>query len=251
MAKTESKEIGVLEARITSAMKSISTGEKHPPETGIGKMFSELRVLDEASHKNMLQLYMPISKAYGERPDVIAAKAKAKKLEDEQRKLHLDSIHIASTGGISDDDIGRPTRTAKEAKSKVKKEPKVRVPKVKGPAKEKGNRDRTAYMFNGEEYGKGGLVRAVVREYVKANPKISFDMLKKVFPDTLMKSYGVFQTYEKATEASKVRRRYFLKDDQLIKLSGPVKLIAVCDQWSAATIPAFLSCAKLLGYKIS
>ncbi len=123
-----------------------------------------------------------------------------------------------------------------------------------GPVKDKKTtvkssaRDNSKFKFNGEEYGKGPLVRAVVAKYVEENPSTTYKQLKEVFADDLLKRFGIFQDEATAREISGKRDRYFLKETQVIKLKD--KKIAVCNQFTAANIQPFLKVAKALGFKI-
>ncbi len=110
------------------------------------------------------------------------------------------------------------------------------------------SRDNSKYLFMGAEYGKGPLVRAVVAKYVEDNPDTTYKQLKEIFPDTLMKRFGVFASETEAKKLSGNKPRYFLKPEQMIKVKG--QSIAICNQWTAALIEPFIKEAKELGYKI-
>ncbi len=114
------------------------------------------------------------------------------------------------------------------------------------------NRDNSNYTLNNskETYGKGPLVRAVVAKYVEDHPDTTFKQLKEIFPDTLMKRFGVFASEPDAKKLSGSKPRYFLKPEQMIKVKGQKEPIAICSQWTAALMVNFLSVAKELGYKI-
>jgi len=118
------------------------------------------------------------------------------------------------------------------------------------PAATTSTRDNTKYSVNGEgEYGKGPLVRAVLELHLKKNPATTFKQLKELFPDTLMKRFGVFEEISKAKEISGKRDRYFTKPEQVIKL-GDKKQVVVCSQWTSTLIVPFIEAAKKAGYKI-
>lgn len=116
------------------------------------------------------------------------------------------------------------------------------------PGKSKG-RNNDKYQFNGNSYGKGPLVREVVRQYVAGHPKTTLKQLKEVFPDELLHRFGIFQEIEKARELSGARERFFFKDEHQIKL-GDRKTIVACNQFTSANIQPFLRAAKALGFKI-
>lgn len=121
-----------------------------------------------------------------------------------------------------------------------------KVEKVK--TKSTGGRDNRKFKFNGQEYGKGPLVRAVIEAYAKKNPKTTIAQLKKVFPDELLHRYGIFQEVKDAKKMSGNRDRYFLKHEQLIPLKDAT--IAVCNQFTAENILPFLKVAKEQGFTI-
>lgn len=92
------------------------------------------------------------------------------------------------------------------------------------------------------------MVREVVRKYVEDNPKVTLMQLKDIFPDELLRRYGIFQTEAQARAISGKRDRYFLKAEHLIKLKK--ETIAVCSQFTFENIQPFLKVAKSIGYKI-
>ncbi|MBS1623421.1 MAG: hypothetical protein JST83_05340 [Bacteroidetes bacterium] len=112
------------------------------------------------------------------------------------------------------------------------------------PAKGRNNQK---FRFNGQEYGKGPLVREVVRQYVEDH-KPTIKQLKEAFPDELLKRFGVFQDEDTARSIQGARDRYFWKEEHQIKVKG--KIIVVCNQWTSETLRPFLAQAKALGYKI-
>ncbi len=118
---------------------------------------------------------------------------------------------------------------------------------VKAAVKSTG-RDNTKYKFNGEEYGKGPLVLAVVKKYVEDNPDATFKQLKEVFPDTLMPRWHIFRNEQEAIKLSANKPRYFLKHP--IKIKGQKEPIVVSNQWTAALIDKFLPVIKSIGYKV-
>lgn len=118
------------------------------------------------------------------------------------------------------------------------------------PAATTSTRDNSKYKFNGEEYGKGPLVRAVIAKYIADHPDTTYKQLKEVFPDTLMKRFGVFASETEAKKLSGNKPRYFLKPEQLIKIKGQKEPLAVCNQWTAGLMVNFLNVCKGLSYKI-
>ena len=110
-------------------------------------------------------------------------------------------------------------------------------------------RNNNKFKFNGEEYGKGPLVRAVVAQFVADNPGITYKKLKEAFPDDLLKRFGICQDVEKAREISGAKYdRYFFKEDQVIKVKD--KKVVVSNQFTSDNLKPFLKVCKELGYKI-
>ena len=114
--------------------------------------------------------------------------------------------------------------------------------------KKSAGRDNSKFTFNGEAYGKGPLARTVVAQYVKDNPSITYKQLKEVFPDSLLKRFGIFQEEKSAREIAKKGERYFFKEGHIIKLKE--NNIVVCNQFTTDNIQPFLKVAKNLGYNI-
>jgi len=115
----------------------------------------------------------------------------------------------------------------------------------------KGNKDYTQYTFNGNTYGKGRLVLAVIKEHVQNNPDITFSKLEADFPHSLQGA-NTFSDYDKAMEIINHtnKKRHFIEPDELITLKDDSK-IAVSREWGAGNIGRFIERAKTLGYKIS
>ena len=110
------------------------------------------------------------------------------------------------------------------------------------------SRDNTKYVFEKETYGKGKLVVACLKKIIELNPSTTFAHLKELFPDTLMKRFGVFEEIKKAKEISGTRDRYFFKEEDVIKLAD--KKVVICSQWTAGLIAEFIKTAKTNGFKI-
>lgn len=100
-------------------------------------------------------------------------------------------------------------------------------------AQQKG-RDNSKFKFNGELYGKGPLVRAIVQQYVSDNPTTTYKQLKEIFPDELLKRFGIFQDEKTANEIAPKGGRYFEKPEQMIKLKD--RKIVVCNQFTLVNI---------------
>lgn len=148
-----------------------------------------------------------------------------------------------------------PTKKAakKSVKTEVKKPEAPSVAKdVKGitkvvkPAKSK--RDESVYKFEGNEYGKGRLVHAIMASYLKAHPRIDIKKLEEVFPSNLIHRYGVFAPLSEAKERSKERKRYFIADTEILEVGG--KKICICNQITAPIVDKFIEHCATLGLKI-
>ena len=110
----------------------------------------------------------------------------------------------------------------------------------------KGKRDTSKYTFNGEAFAKGRLVHAVVKDYVSKNTDITFDELKKAFPNEWQAggaksgNRAVFVRLADAEQLfeDKGHRRHFFKEGETIQLSDEV--IAVTNQWGIDNIGDFV-----------
>ena len=120
--------------------------------------------------------------------------------------------------------------------------------KKQKPAGERlSNRDKTKYMFEGKVYAKNRLVLAIVKKFVEDNNPTR-DQLFSVFDKSLQGSLGVVEVYENAIKISDASKRFFLKEDDIIKLKDA--RIVVCTQWGIFNIVKFIKQAQSLGYNI-
>ena len=94
--------------------------------------------------------------------------------------------------------------------------------------------DKSTYIFNGNTYGKGRLVLAVVEQYVSDNHGLAKKELEESFPSALQGSIGVISSIEEA-EGKYKGKRHFVKN--AIKLSNAT--VAVCNQWGSKNIDMF------------
>ena len=111
-------------------------------------------------------------------------------------------------------------------------------------------RNTNKLKFQGQEYGKGKLVLAVIQSYLESNPRTTVSQLKEVFKDELQPAYGVCQELSKAKKMSETRERFFLKSDQILKVGEKKTAICICNQWGSHNLGGFLKVAKSLGYSI-
>ena len=156
---------------------------------------------------------------------------------------------IRKDGTLVEEGLGAELKLSfKEVEASSTETEEVVTP-VEEEVKVSKGRNNQKFKFNGNEYGKGPLVREVVREYVAGHPKVTLKQLKEIFPDELLKRFGIFQEESVAKTLSGARDRYFFKEEQLIKL-GDKKVIAVCNQLTSDNIQPFLKAARALGFKI-
>lgn len=113
--------------------------------------------------------------------------------------------------------------------------------------KQLSNRDKTKYMFEGKVYAKNRLVLAIVKKFVEDNNP-TCDQLFSVFDKSLQGSLGVVDVYENAIKISDASKRFFLKEDDIIKLKDA--RVVVCTQWGIFNIVKFIKQAQSLGYNI-
>lgn len=152
---------------------------------------------------------------------------------EKNEKLIMAAVEAISIDVNQNEDIREKAKTFKEAM-------------------QTSNKDYSKYIFNGKEYNKANLPHAIVKNYVEQNPNITFNELKKVFPDSAggNPKWGIFQTKEKASEieANESRRRHRLKPEEIIKLADAE--IAVCSAWFPATFNNFLDKIQENGIKV-
>ncbi len=114
----------------------------------------------------------------------------------------------------------------------------------------RGQKDTSKYLFNGNKYGKGRLVLAVVKEYISQNSDVSFSDLLSKFPKHLQGSTGVIDNHDVVQEKFKNIRhkRHFLESDEIIQLSDCSAVVST--EWGIANIENFISQAESLGFSI-
>ena len=98
-------------------------------------------------------------------------------------------------------------------------------------------------------YCKRRFVLELIKYYVANNPNVNFEELEKVFSSDLhTKSLGVIRTLHSVNERIKshpdLKKRYFLKDEEIITLSNGTKIV-VNNQWGTL-FPRFLDKAQSL-----
>ena len=112
------------------------------------------------------------------------------------------------------------------------------------------NRDYTKFRFNGDKYSKGQLVLAVIQHYMTKHPKTTVGQLKEIFPRELQTRYPVIALLQDAKKMSNPIKRFFIKEDQIVKTKNGMKF-AVTNYWGSENVQAFIDYAKKeLRYKI-
>lgn len=111
-----------------------------------------------------------------------------------------------------------------------------------------GKKDSTKYIFNGVRYCKNRLVFAVVKEYIKQNPKITTSELESVFDYSLQgnRNHGVIKRKEDAIKIKDYKIRFFA-DEEIKLIDG---IVLVCTQWGIPNINNFISRAEQLNFDI-
>lgn len=128
---------------------------------------------------------------------------------------------------------------SENSKSKSEKISKVAADKSEKP-KQKTGRDLSTYKFNGKEYNKGRLAHAIVLE---ASKKLTLKSALTLFEDSIVPPYGVIKQIKEAKEMSKNRARFFIKNEEIIKLKDGTQ-IAVSNQWTPDRIARIITIAR-------
>lgn len=127
--------------------------------------------------------------------------------------------------------------------------------KVKVPRDTNQSKDFSKYLFEGNTYGKSRLVLAIVKQYVEDYQPSTFEELEEAFPSSLQGSLGVVKRIEDVSDKYKGEgkgnvKRYFIKEDETIRLSSGEQII-VCTQFGATNTKDFVDHAvNKLGYTI-
>lgn len=109
--------------------------------------------------------------------------------------------------------------------------------------------DYSRYEFNGNVYGKGRLVLAVIKHLVENKTIVSNEELHEHFPKTTQGSHEITKSIYSINENSKnstIDKRYFINDP--IEISG--EMFAVTNQWGVRNIDKFIEKAEKLKCQI-
>ena len=138
-----------------------------------------------------------------------------------------------------------------EAEATATHAPVAETPAEDKQTTSKPGRSLQKYIFQGEQYGKGPLVLAVVKHYLKENPKATLKQLQEnIFPNSLMHRFGIVADL-KIAESFGARPRFFLREDQIITLGDKKTKVVVCNQFTFDNLQPFLKHIKSnLGLKV-
>lgn len=110
-------------------------------------------------------------------------------------------------------------------------------------------KDTTRFSFNGSQfYPKKRFVLAVVKQYIKEHPDVTYNELEKVFPSKIIsRQRGVIRPLSVVQEWMKnnsdLSSRYFLESDELITLNDGLRY-TVYNQWGLKQFNKFLEIAQ-------
>jgi hypothetical protein len=164
---------------------------------------------------------------------------------------------LRKEGRLIEEGEGKEMRLSISAEAEVTEEPstELEIPvedEQDAPQGKTTGRNKDKYKLDGELYGKGRIVQAIVRKYVAENPKVTYKQLKEVFPDELLNRFGIFQDETTANSLSGSRPRYFMSEEKGdgIKL-GDRKVVFTSSQFTATNLLPLMAVAKKLGMKIA
>lgn len=110
---------------------------------------------------------------------------------------------------------------------------------------------RTKYILNDEKLGASHLALNVITDYVnKQEEDINLYELGQAFPNNLQGSIGIANKLDDVMVKydGQVNKRHFVKDQYLLDLQDGK--VAICTEWDADNIEAFINQARELGYDI-
>jgi hypothetical protein len=110
-------------------------------------------------------------------------------------------------------------------------------------------RNTQKYKFNGQEYGKGRLILAVIRQWVVDHNPTLKQALEVFGGVDLLKRFAPCAEIEVARDRSGSRDRYLFSDPDQIVLKDK-KILVVSNQWTSENIQPILKKFKSLGYRI-
>jgi hypothetical protein len=114
---------------------------------------------------------------------------------------------------------------------------------------DKSGRDVSTYELEGERLRKGRLALRVIQRFAREN-NAGLKEIQELFPNEIVKPYGLTQPLLDAKKISGKRDRFFMKDgDQIITPDGP---ICVSNQITKERVENIIKIAQeTLGYEIN
>lgn len=227
------------------AIEDIDAGRTTPQRSGIGRMLATLGAYDQSAYADAMSRYKPVAQRFFGQKD----SHPKKQTMDERIDRVVDFLDICPDD-FDGDNLSQDAwdRLMSEAHGMLGGKRQRRQEGKPAQPVETEERDRQSYTFEGNSYGKGKLVLAVVQSFCRQRGTVDQAALKRAFPDHLLRNYGIFKPLADAQRASEKRKRFFLDTEQIVHLSdGPV---AVCNQFTRDNIQEFLQRAAQLGFKI-
>ena len=134
-----------------------------------------------------------------------------------------------------------------EPREEPKKEdaPEPKTEKKKPVAREKYT---GKFVFNKVTLSKSQCALEIVTQHVEKQ-KPTLAQLKETFPDKVVSQFGIVKILKDAKLLSKQRKRYHLKDHQILTTSDNHQ-VAVTNQWTQDRFQQLLEIAETLGYKV-
>jgi hypothetical protein len=218
-----------LKSGISDAIQEIRCGTGTPASTEIGKKFKSLHKASPADYAALLEEYKPVASDYFKR-NPPSQPSREYLVQKEIRAIE------------SQLDMGDEEKKEREPR-------KQKAVYRSRPSKPKGERDRSSYEFDGEQYGKGQLALRLVRRFIEDNAECDLNTLKAAFPDDLLRSYGIVQEIEEAKRRSGKKARYFMSEQKIIVLSDGTQVV-VSNQYTSDNFDPFLKRIKELGYSV-
>ena len=113
----------------------------------------------------------------------------------------------------------------------------------------RSQKDMSKYQFNGQIYGKGPLVLAVIKTYTEKYPNVTLKELQDIFPKKLQGGVGVIGRYEDVVKEYRdiKHKRHFLNDPIPLKTG---EKIVVSNGWDKINIGNMIKKAKEMGFDI-
>lgn len=117
------------------------------------------------------------------------------------------------------------------------------------------HKDTTQYTFDGQTTGKGRLVLALVKRYVRDNPGVAFNDVRSAFPDELQADSPIQFTKQGCVVArlddlsSTARKRFHVSAADTVQLADAV--IVVSREWNRFNVQNILRRAQELGYAVT